>query len=684
MNEPKNSYKDSTANRAIRYEKYVLRYMKDMLKEVGKDFIPSPSGIYKDWDAYAPMGYDTFTSKPTLVEIKYFSGTNPTKLILSQLIKRMNRFNDESGENMRFLLVTNIERSRVLSLLATNEGKNASTSEILDVLEVNDKELTLRYKDYSKEPTKSQHSKAELIYSFIEDYRNIKNCAFNYTSNFEVVYQEDKIKVTEKNNKHIIYPEFISNLNAIVGRNGAGKTNLCDYISYNFENCGKYFNIYHVDGRFYLYGNFNPFIQLDRMKSHNKSFISLFCSLINGYLEVEDHSISSPFSIVYYKKRIRLFEDEERTNTARMKSYKIGDNSTSFSEKVSLLRKILLGKYVFVNLFRASDYTVFVKVENRLFAKQKINPFINDQLSNNASKNIFLMNIIYSVLKGNNSWDQRIDNEVVNLLLQMNISTNQDPDHQLAIKDLSKRHLNKHDQSIFEKVIDMINHSQFKVKSDSLKFILNKDIKDSDFGDMMRLLDALAQLSSDPGYIQFDLQYLTDGEESILTQFCGIYKALRNIDGAPCILILDEPETSMHPEFSRNYVNLLFSFIRDLGIITQVIISTHSPFILSDVVRGNVMYIINDHEFNISKNVHNTFASNINEMLVPSLFMKSTIGAFAESKIDEVIQYLKMNQSEDQDEYYSFIIENLDDEILRNILKNELSNIRNKPNAKTT
>ena len=73
----------------------------------------------------------------------------------------------------------------------------------------------------------------ELIYLYIEDYKNIKNQGFNFSSKFTCKYDEVKktLQIDEKNN-HIenFFGENI-NITAIVGENGSGKSSVLEVIS---------------------------------------------------------------------------------------------------------------------------------------------------------------------------------------------------------------------------------------------------------------------------------------------------------------------------------------------------------------------------------------------------------------------------------------------------------------------
>ena len=78
----------------------------------------------------------------------------------------------------------------------------------------------------------------ELVYLWVEDYKNIKKQGFNFSSKFICNYNEDNNKLTIDDNPNHIENFFGDNINvtAIVGKNGSGKSTLLEIISlYKFE-----------------------------------------------------------------------------------------------------------------------------------------------------------------------------------------------------------------------------------------------------------------------------------------------------------------------------------------------------------------------------------------------------------------------------------------------------------------
>lgn len=111
------------------------------------------------------------------------------------------------------------------------------------------------------------------------------------------------------------------------------------------------------------------------------------------------------------------------------------------------------------------------------------------------------------------------------------------------------------------------------------------------------------------------------------------------------ILLLDEPENYMHPEMCR-------SFIRNLNVLLskrnpdaelQVLISTHSPFMLSDVMSSQVIKM--DYDENgkcvISKSEKPYYAANVHSIMADGFFLEYTIGEQARIFLQDKFKLLQ-------------------------------------------
>lgn len=109
-------------------------------------------------------------------------------------------------------------------------------------------------------------------------------------------------------------------------------------------------------------------------------------------------------------------------------------------------------------------------------------------------------------------------------------------------------------------------------------------------------------------------------------------------------LILDEVEICFHPEFQRRFVYELLGYIKRLfmnrNASFNILIATHSPFILSDIPQSNILYL-EDGKMVMPEGIKNPFAANICDILYQSFFLKQGfVGEYARKKIRRMIERL--------------------------------------------
>lgn len=116
--------------------------------------------------------------------------------------------------------------------------------------------------------------------------------------------------------------------------------------------------------------------------------------------------------------------------------------------------------------------------------------------------------------------------------------------------------------------------------------------------------------------------------------------AYRNI-----CLVLEEVEICFHPEYQRTFVKKLLNLIErtklNKSFSYDIIIVTHSPFVLSDIPKENILFLKEGK--NVTETMClNTFGANINELLAESFFLSGGfMGEFAKTKIESLVEYLQ-------------------------------------------
>ena len=142
---------------------------------------------------------------------------------------------------------------------------------------------------------------------------------------------------------------------------------------------------------------------------------------------------------------------------------------------------------------------------------------------------------------------------------------------------------------------------------------------------------------------------LSSGERQFLFLMSSIIYHVMNIKSVPTSrlsyryidVVLDEVELCFHPEYQRTFLYKLLQSIERLHLNTycgfNIIITTHSPFLLSDIPQSNVLYLEDGHVVDKGY-MQNPFAANVNDILRQNFFLKNGfMGEFAKQKILKAI-----------------------------------------------
>ncbi|MGN0246834.1 MAG: AAA family ATPase, partial [Lachnospiraceae bacterium] len=192
------------------------------------------------------------------------------------------------------------------------------------------------------------------------------------------------------------------------------------------------------------------------------------------------------------------------------------------------------------------------------------------------------------------------------------------------------------------------------------------------------------------------LTILSSGELAILNLFSRLYDAIvvkpktfTNLN-TPTLLLLDETELGLHPEWQRQYISVLLHFLQSLTnkgktekqgegkaneLSFQIVLASHSPILLSDIPRACSNYLCGKNENN-NTDIKETFASNIFELYRNSFFMKNgMMGAFAEDKVTDLFKRIQNKRRKMNDKVIKEIeteIEMIGDERIRLYLLHEM------------
>jgi predicted ATP-binding protein involved in virulence len=184
------------------------------------------------------------------------------------------------------------------------------------------------------------------------------------------------------------------------------------------------------------------------------------------------------------------------------------------------------------------------------------------------------------------------------------------------------------------------------------------------------LIEAYHSTDQISGYLEFYFSHvpenetnLSSGEYAILSIFSRL-NAMKLEYNKPLLLLIDEAELALHPQWQKEFIYHFVDFISEKfsNRKVQIILTSHSPFILSDIPTNCLVLLKRQQEKTIAlKNLNDsleTFGANIHELFTDTFFLKDGLmGEFARHKIKELI--LEIDKADNiENDYYEASLKN--------------------------
>lgn len=524
----------------------------------------------------------------------------------------------------------------------------------------------------------------KIIALVIKQYNNLfNNQIFNFSDEYKVDFniETNELKIDE-NPDYIenFYGESIYNISPIVGINGTGKTTvlniISDYTPDKFEPNpdNQYFFLFELgkdkdkvrfkisstnlsiatllecvgsmeqtfyrnrDGSFECkqghYGGTQNFLYVNLQKQGGGKINSLttlnqkgLAMFIHSYLWLRDRKIIS--SLLFCS----LYVED----------YGLKENRNSIPEKINaigfLIYKLIHNIFYEENEFIKKELTTSILTECKDFIKKVDYDYENnglnllkkivDELDNNRLENKnrkfikeyveSIINIVYSFKKLREK-GSLIDNESSSILLKYS----------------------ENNRKLFEELGDRL-----------FKFMMTNDLINDLSHEINKNYYNYYLLVGTPNY------HMSTGEGNLIEIFSQLltYISVYKNSSENIILLVDELETGMHLEWSRRLIGILVNNLSEIlknkgkGRKIQIIFTTHSPYMLSDIKPGNVIMIEKNQKTGYSegKILQNTFAKNIQEIMKENL-IDNIYGDFALTKIDSMISRLNREEVQGENE----------------------------------
>ena len=536
-----------------------------------------------------------------------------------------------------------------------------------------------------------------ICFAYIRHYKALRNVSLKIDSNYDYHFDTSANVLTITENK--TYPRGfwgrgVYSLAAIVGNNGAGKSTSMEFILSTLVDGANTKEIdgvlvYEQDGQlvvwgkdtkvvttlpykhtisipkitcFYYCGHFMPNVTYSDLRSaelaggYNASDGWLLVKDVQSYSNIDSIHMSLPlyshlnYFVAQNNYRVCLMLADGRIRNA--------------------VKEFCLPKYILIRINNSGWYALNEKNRRaEMAAQQKKYPLSTKtikipqiRIEHQDAKNRYLELFIYYNLINLMNESLRVDTEESGKALEewQNVMNGTEP-----VLEQFEKFIKEHDGG--KELSDELSSVLYVVKmvDELCSFYDNGATQcfylktDKDGGNLHRLAEEVLNKHFYLTAKLFDLYYsqelglntiLSSGEQNLLDIFSRLYDALVTSPGkfaninSKRLILLDEAEIGFHPDWQRRYINLVLDFLQTMiavkpGVDFQVLISTHSPVLLSDIPSDCVNYLELDESgvtHNVSEKIE-TFAANVFEQYRDSFFMKDgLIGEFARRKLSEV------------------------------------------------
>lgn len=491
----------------------------------------------------------------------------------------------------------------------------------------------------------------KLIALVIKQYDELfKNQIFNFSDEYKVSFdfETNELKI-DKNPDYIenFYGESIYNISPIVGINGVGKSTILNLIGYYHraedqnKDINQFFCIYlDTNGKFYLFGkNFDLSSIIIKELATNKLDTSGYSGTPKNdnliYLMNEDRRPSGNYGG-------SLLLDVHLAESSRW--YILNGIFEAYEELYS--RGLVSSSYKFS--FGVSKYGIPEE-------------YLNDW----EDREFFLCLVLKVIVNVCNEFKYCLsDKEIERYFIEGKY---------LSLFDKIKKEIEEK-KDFIDSLVNFLNYLEqfihkYKIKeySDSMKSrIVELGYGEKNFDNRIEFerlyldYEELEKKALDLKYyglraiVEFYYNMST-GEVNILKVMSYVKWLQLNSSQGTCQLVVDELESGMHLEWSRSLINFLVNYINEIdkmgGMKFQLIFTTHSPYMLSDIKPGNVIMLEKNQEMGYSegKVLQNTFAKNIQEIMKENL-IDNIYGDFALAKIDSMLGILNGEEVQEGNE----------------------------------
>ena len=564
----------------------------------------------------------------------------------------------------------------------------------------------------------------KLCYIWIEEYKGFINQGFNLDTEYIYNYSSPDSNITRVKNPQYIENFFdtgIANITGIIGKNASGKTNILELIQYISDGANTilnkpFFAIYSTDKSFIIYNYKMPSVTNNfkaEMRNYEGKIPEINSIFFSNVFDGRRHNFGKKIINICTNDLLNsqfgenINKNYQRTIQQQIKfikspHFELLENVEEFvngNESYKLKpSKVVLTSPIWSNIIsRVKTFDERYKRETGtdVYLREFVLSFrkkITDNRSANSIKyfSAFLVYIDFvlnrDLFKYSENKLYRSKKEYHYLLKPLfNITQND-----LRIDEIYKFFTNEFailidkDWNVFEThkfLIDLNefdfgdqNNQEFKedigtYTNRRIQFTLDYNDRIGSF--LIGYLNAITNQS-----LSYSVEWagISSGHKAYLNLFATFYSITSRVTENNVLICIDEGDLYFHPKWQTEFLFKLINILpKLLGKKCQLFLTTHSPFLLSDLPKNNLLFVQKNETGNLevipNKKIEGeTFGGNIGELYLDAFFMQGNlISHFAAFKIQTLVNKIRKNKREINDDDITLINE-IGDELIRNQL----------------
>ncbi|HUM51647.1 MAG TPA: AAA family ATPase [Chitinophagales bacterium] len=567
-----------------------------------------------------------------------------------------------------------------------------------------------------------------ICYIWVEKFRNFENFGFNLSSSHKFKYDLENNALSKKDVDALpsnFFGERINDVVGVIGKNGSGKSNAVELVCKILKGAKtslqtNFFVIIEEDNKLICHHSFSDFskpkadfkISFEDYKGSINPLKVVFFSNVfderrNEFdTEVADISVNNLFNRQHFLRREKTTDFEKQIRLINSKIF--SSLNIDLPSQVQLTSKVWINRLntamerdaygnnyeairEFKKIFR--DRLREIRPENKFIHLLRFGYFF--EMYNNYSRRSRYRENLFRVQFENleqfipSLFNLRTEEISENLIDFLDAEFSNMPREQLTL--FLERDEKKESESQFEKIrkqIDFLKKLKFNTNELNIEYntegARNRSLEYFTFNYKSRysksFINDYIVLFGQSNVFDINWIGISSGHKAYLNLFASLYQELRYTRQSNLLLCIDEGDLYLHPMWQIEFFDKLLTVLPTIfsGNI-QLLLTSHSPFLLSDLPKQNITILdksITGSSLDGIELKINTFGGNLYDLYSEPFFLgQKRTSDFAYNKIKSLITSVESKQISRKDKREFMNLANIiGDEVIQFRIKKILEN----------